>query len=617
MTDFEGYYEFYETSRQNIIIILIFWGSYIVAYLIFTQLISLSLESTPRSNGTQHVAFSVRRKRSNLSRLMLLDHPHERRRIQARSQPPASLRAMSEERGANPFAASDSIEDISRSVSISRDEAVPDDQRSTRGLAETFSFSVEFTAACLGLCLFLQGMILLPVVAYLDAILYRIAQTVALEDDATKWYYWQWLGEKLLRRWWKWHWRFSLFFLYVGLPLALLLWEWRQHRSASLLRRIAILRGRVGSILTGWHLWKPLAALFILLTAYFILVAAGRLNSRIWLDYLIGVTVFGTAVLSWVATPLGIIALFRMMATLSIKPSLRPLLESELSFIEGEIAHLDAKGSCHSPLRAISMDSTNLVSESTPVSSRSNRLHLADLYLRSAMLKKQLRRTRKPFWYNVMIFSAIGILLVGYLLFSILLFWRTVGFLFSRIIWQVSGIQLADRLLHRIALALGLYHSRSGHHVSEGCWSLVDSLAFHYFVVHFFAGLYVLVGRQIRSFVECGLSNRRMTLDRVLMLLWLGLLCVSPGSIVILASSIFESSEESPLILALGLWRFAPKAIVRILRIFETHHVLRFPMLSWMILLHRIVLLVLIVLVARRIKSVLQGNSADTTRRPT
>lgn len=600
--------DFYEASRRNVAVLLLFWLSYIVSYLLLARSITL-----PSASPT---AGYVRKRRSNLSRLMLLGRPKSR----PRSMPPRH--ASDSPVHGRTFSLGQVSEISTQSDDDGRSPVADDGPLDVALLGQHLlsSFSLEYTVTVFGLSLVIQLLCVLPVSVW--------GLRVLAVGGAKKGPHLGWLSTLLLKQWLRWLWACALGTLFIGIPLALFLRESREHRDALGFKKVSILAHRLLACLARRRLVRPLGAALLLVLLYLASTVMG-ITSPIKLsewELLLNMACMSLmAPLSLVAIPLGIRCGFRGAHDRFISSQYQEELQEHIQTIETQIGELrealsgqdglaraDGSGGGGVRKRRVSGG------ESTPVSSKSLRSKLVELEFKLEGLRERAQYERSPFWGNL---RAIGYLLLYTGSFLYILYTQLgalLGFTSRQLLWYIPGIQLIDRLLYAVARVLYLVAER--HQASDaiirgegfvGTWTrfvLVTLML----TTWLYLGLGRIASRRAESTVPVvplhplfgGMTFRlpRRSLDRALRVVAVALVSTALFVPLLNIAGVLDGVDpflvpSSQCLYYSPLISLLPNSLERLVAVLERPTVLYFPLFLWLILAYRLLLFSLTALI--------------------
>lgn len=606
--------EFYEVSRRNIVILLVFWVSYIISYLFCAVMI------IPSTSGSGNSLRYTRKRRSNLSRLVLLSSSSRRTK-----SVPVLSRSSSRTADSRGVSFGDVSESDSRLPNYSGEATSAEGigQSSNIGRHLLSSFVPESTVAVLCGSVVLQGILLVP----LSILGLLKLDTKGYSDH----WQWQWLSFELLRQWWKWLSFVAVFCLLFGIPLAFLILEGREHRDAPMIRKFSIVFGKISKSLSHIGILKAIILLAPLSASYFVcglyLGYARSPNVNGWLDAL-GLFMVGLlAIASVICIPLGLSASLANCCSILIGPSKKTFLylgqqklevDAQIALLEQQISDIAKDQGCNG----------------TPISSRSLRSKIFQLKARSQDLQRhivniisissKLRRT------SMAMLSVTSIILIYFFVGLVGLY--TLQFFASKVLWYFPGIQTIDWLLLKVASTVSLVQEPAGEMTTDIKRSVILAM-FLYLTQSFMFGIGLrrFLRRRISrvalvSFFEqlsfkqpvneFLLNSAVLLISTVLSIPLLCLLGIADPIDNILISVPILTPYVSPLLALLPSFQY------HLVRRLDELVILRFPALVWLILLYRSAIFWLMLLVViRSLKPSLRAVSCffvmrDTTDTP-
>lgn len=603
--------EFYESSRRNVAVLLVFWLSYIAAYVFVAKFVAVG-----RLDSTVGVDGFVRRRRSNLRRLMLLGRPKSRPRSLPQSKVLGDQSSFDEVRP--PQAAS--LSEFSDTVSCLSDglecnSLTPHDSmgsvpEGSMDVAAFFgrhllsSFSPEFSTAVFGVAVVFQGICLLP------------ATVLALHlldgsDACTRWEY-QWLSMRLLEKWWKWLWASALFLLLCGIPSALLLIEGKEHVDAPGFQKVIILWHRFVAFLGASRLIYALGGIggaSLLYVAAIILGLFEPIQWSFWLTLLNG-ALFGTSVLLvLIGMPVGLASICRYLFTRYLRPvHSRNTLERMLGELVGQIDEIKnmLESKAASQTGTLKKRPLPVSGGSTPVSSKSLRSKLRQLEIQADVLQSNMLALKSPVWRVLSGLSIYSGAVLFCSVITLVLLDAFLRFTARHLLWYLPGVQLADRIFHRLASAVHLAaSSRDGGRVLGTFWRdwLLYSLMYLISMLLLFTGLLrMFYFRRRGHLVSFSLESFtwRMTLERFFLPLMLLLVATVICAPVLSLTGNFDyqlhrTAPYIPLVESVF-----PLALKRLFDLLHSSLFMRFPVLFWFVLGYRSVLLTLMLAIGLR-----------------
>ncbi|PJF17116.1 hypothetical protein PSACC_03069 [Paramicrosporidium saccamoebae] len=589
--------EFYESSRRAVAVLLLFWLSYVLAYTIMAWVILPSRPYNPLS----------RKRRSNLSRLMLLGRPERR----PRSLPPArtnrhlrtaSLRDIAESEGDHSLCDVDSL-----SRASDTDAGWGDEFRVSSGSVEALSsrhilssFAPEYTAAVCGLAVVIQGILLVPASLAVLAVVDGMPEA-------------QRLFHGILLRWWHWAWNAALILIFAALPVSSAWIEGRGRRDAPILKKLSILCYRLVDGISRWGLLKPLLLGIAMIFFYLLAVLLGffsPINLNEW-AIILNIACIGTISLaSLVCIPLGVSTIFRNILALDVVPGgYREATDQlvELKELKEQILSIETTLAPQGTLRR----NASMPMELTPVSSKSLRSKLIELRSRSSELQSQLPYGSRSGWRRMGVALLVFIISLS-LAFAIYVEVRCfIQFIVTNLLWYIPGVQLVDRLLYQLALLVGLVHVPSVETRPKriDVYSLIISAWMSLMLMTvLFIGLRRLVRRRLKSvhIITAQFSLPRRTLDKFIAPLMIGLastilfvpLLSLSGATDYIDSQITAGDRINSYVSPLA--SVFPPPLRNLFG--ALHHVvfLRFPLLVWLIMAYRGLLILVLVGVGTR-----------------
>lgn len=610
--------EFYETSRRNVAVLLIFWLSYITSYFLVTKFVS-----TGRATPSISVDGIVQKRRSNLRRLMLLGRPKSRPRSLPLSKAlDKDSRSSCDEhqvlKTPSLFDPSDTLSCISdtfdsNSLHPSSLTFSPSQEAASRAIVFSShllsSFSLEFFTAVFGVSVVLQGICLLP--ATVVALYMLDGAPVCLQWE------WQWLSLELVRKWWTWVWSSSLFLLLGGLPFIIILIGGKEHIDASGFQKFSILLHRFLFYLRKSKLLYVFICIFGMASLYVAAILVGLVKPirwSFWLTLLNGLFFGISGILTLVGIPVGLASLCKSLFNRFIKLSfsrsdmekMRLEVYRQLEEVKDlmENATLLYNG-------ALKKRPLYVSGENTPISSKSLRSKVRKLEAQAEILRINIANSASPFWRIVW---GIGVYFGVISCFSMVMYvlgGRFLGFVASHLLWYIPGVQLAHRVIFKIATTLGLapHELDSNMRFLDRFWSnWLQSVAVHVILVSLlFIGLCRLFHfqRQDRSLLSSlevpnHWHGQDVPLDKVF----------APLALLIVSTVIC-----APILSMVGLYDYQPDpevsyfamvgtvfpAILRSLfALFHSTRVLRYPLLFWSVLGYRAASLSLVLFVGFR-----------------
>lgn len=461
---------FYEATRRNVAILLIFWLSYILAYGLCAMILVRGSGGGRDSTDKMMVGYSGKR-RSNLSRLVLLQGlgrslsaTEERPRSQSLPPPPSSSPRSASSASSTSWAPS--VTDLSESEVAS---AMSDTEARSRSRARSRShvsqlgshllsaFVPEYTTAVVSLAVSLQGFFLIP--ASLAAL--RLLLREGGGKGTVAWsLQWQWISLAFLQGWWASLWRVGLSLLLMALPVALIMMEGREYRDAPVLRKLIIISARIPRHLGMFGLGvRPMILLLgSSLLFYLGAILTGLLEPLRWGEWIDFVEIFYTGIFgaaSVVCLPLGLSTCLKGIHVKLTTPPRAHLLARRREELIALISSLESSAMGPNGVPAIPTASVSdgLVSSTTPVSKKSLRSKVNELRAQVKQLEEEIvlanrhslvRSRLGPHLLCLLgalwLYGLVGRLIVG-----------LVRFLASEFLWYLPGVRTIDWLLFKMA----------------------------------------------------------------------------------------------------------------------------------------------------------------------
>lgn len=529
---------FYEASRRNVAILLIFWLSYILAYGLCASILVSGGggggdggSGRGRDSTDKMMLGYSRKRRSNLSRLVLLQGlggsfsaaaaaaAGEQRRSQS-LPPPPSLSASSSRSTSSSASStirapsltelseSEAASAVSDTEARSRSQTRSQSQVSQLGSHLLSAVVPEYTTAVVSLAVSLQGFFLIP--ASLAALHFLLEQEGGEGGEGGEgtgsWpVQWQWISLTFLQSWWTSLWRVGLGLLLVALPVALIMLEGREHRDAPILRKLIIISARIPRHLGMFGLGvRPMIVLLGGgLLFYLGAILAGLLEPLRWGEWINFVEIFYTGIFgaaSVICLPLGLSTCLKgILMRLTTPPRAHLLarrrdevmtlinsLEASITISPGPITIPNASGSDDVP------------PGTTPVSKKSLRSKVNELRAQMTQLEGEMALETgrslllsRPVSHLLSLIGALWLYgLVGRLIVGL------VRFLASEFLWYLPGVRTVDWLLFRIARMVRLVEMAPVQPDRERSLDWTSSLASLTFIFLFATGLQRLTQRR-------------------------------------------------------------------------------------------------------------------------
>jgi len=476
-----------------------------------------------------------------------------------------------EERSASPCVSEQGLTSRSYSLSTLASDEVKDFGLSAMGIGNP-----EFLIVVVGLCIFLVSIFIVPM--GIGALLIRGRYSHVYE--------WRWVRIEMVRVTWQWSWILSIIWILIMIPLAMLLYEGKEHRDAPLIRRILILRKKFKRFYGNHYLRIPMAVLFL---SYVISVYLGWSHPvpiGKWTGTLVRSGLVVVVLFSLIGFPAGILVVFRLIKQIPIDPKSIDDLQVRFEAIQSKIERFET------PAPSLKMDKrlkVHVKVDQTPIASKSANSILVSLISERQAIALQLSRNpfKRKLIYSISLFGGL-LWLIG---FGISMFMELIYYFSTNFLWYFPGIQLVDQIISSLTDNSSINdHSVN---VSNGFVIMVfvkDVSMFFYFLLHLFIGSYHLLIKK----------RPKITLDHLMMIE--EMLLILGGVLPILVMMSGVSSDFEMISGEMGSVRgIVPRWVEGFVGSGEGVMVLRFPLMVWLVLMYRFSLIIGIGIVGLRL----------------